>query len=217
MSSYKIADPKVLKTLKSNGEVVDDQGNVLISNEDYWETYYNQAEPKVDKILKSDGSIVDSDGNEIQATNEFNVRKYNQAEPIPAKYLHADGTIDENPGSGGGGGSDLENNHLTTIDVSTYTEPVEIEPISGKDGMKKATVTLSNIINKLYYYGSSTTSNCIYLLSSSTPKANDIALLLDNGVLTKTKVQSFSVYGNVQVEGSLEQFRRNIDNDITLV
>lgn len=42
-------------------------------------------------------------------------------------------------------GADLENNKTATIDVSTYTEPVEIEPTEGKDGMKKATVTLSNI------------------------------------------------------------------------
>jgi hypothetical protein len=42
-------------------------------------------------------------------------------------------------------GADLENNKTATIDVSTYTEPVEIEPTAGKDGMKKATVTLSNI------------------------------------------------------------------------
>ena len=42
-------------------------------------------------------------------------------------------------------GADLENNKTATIDVSTYTEPVEIEPTEGKDGMKKATVTLTNI------------------------------------------------------------------------
>jgi hypothetical protein len=46
---------------------------------------------------------------------------------------------------GGGGGADLENNKTATIDVSTYTEPVEITPSEGKDGMKKATVTLDNI------------------------------------------------------------------------
>ena len=39
----------------------------------------------------------------------------------------------------------LDNNKTATINVSTYTEPVEILPTSGKDGMKKATVTLSNI------------------------------------------------------------------------
>ena len=42
-------------------------------------------------------------------------------------------------------GANLEDNKTATIDVSTYTEPVEIEPTEGKDGMKKATVTLSNI------------------------------------------------------------------------
>jgi hypothetical protein len=42
-------------------------------------------------------------------------------------------------------GADLENNKTATIDVSTYTEPVEITPTAGKDGMAKATVTLSNI------------------------------------------------------------------------
>lgn len=49
--------------------------------------------------------------------------------------------IDENSGSG----ADLEDNKTATIDVSTYTEPVEVTPTSGKDGMKKVTVTLSNI------------------------------------------------------------------------
>lgn len=45
----------------------------------------------------------------------------------------------------GGGGADLEDNKEATINVSAYTEPVEIEPTAGKDGMKKATVTLTNI------------------------------------------------------------------------
>ena len=42
-------------------------------------------------------------------------------------------------------GADLENNKAKTINVSTYTEPVEVTPTAGKDGMKKATITLSNI------------------------------------------------------------------------
>lgn len=43
------------------------------------------------------------------------------------------------------GSAKLENNKAATIDVSTYTEPVEVTPTSGKTGMKKVTVTLSNI------------------------------------------------------------------------
>lgn len=54
--------------------------------------------------------------------------------------------------------ADLENNKAATINVSTYTEPVVINPTSGKDGMKKATITLSNIpspsgVTKLYAWG----------------------------------------------------------------
>jgi hypothetical protein len=39
----------------------------------------------------------------------------------------------------------MDANKAQTIDVSTYTDPVAITPSSGKKGMKKATVTLSNI------------------------------------------------------------------------
>ena len=49
--------------------------------------------------------------------------------------------------------ADLEDNKAATIDVSAYTDPVEITPTEGKDGMKKVTVSLSNIpagANMLY-------------------------------------------------------------------
>ena len=52
--------------------------------------------------------------------------------------------------------ADLENNKAATINVSTYTAPVEVKPSTGKDGMKKATITLSNIpsgVTKLYAWG----------------------------------------------------------------
>lgn len=41
--------------------------------------------------------------------------------------------------------ADLDNNKTATINVSTYTDPVEVTPTQGKDGMKKATITLSHI------------------------------------------------------------------------
>ena len=43
------------------------------------------------------------------------------------------------------GGADLEANKTATIDVSQYSDAVEITPTSGNDAMKKTTVTLSNI------------------------------------------------------------------------
>ena len=54
-----------------------------------------------------------------------------------------DKTFDES--TSGGSEVVLENNKEATINVSSYTAPVEITPTAGKDGMKKATVTLSNI------------------------------------------------------------------------
>ena len=140
--NYNEASPKVLKFLVSDGDLVDDNGNV-IAHSDSLQDMYIKASPQVKKYLLSDGSVVDEDNNLI-IKNDYFKKVYDQAEPKPAKYLHADGTIDENPGSGGGG-SDLENNHQATIDVSTYTDPVEINPAQGKEGMKKATITLENI------------------------------------------------------------------------
>ncbi len=49
-----------------------------------------------------------------------------------------------------GSSADLEENEEVIIDVSTYSNPVEVIPTEGKDGMEKATVTLMNIPNKLY-------------------------------------------------------------------
>lgn len=54
------------------------------------------------------------------------------------------------------GGADLDENKTATINVSTYTVPVVVNPTEGKDGMKKATITLTNIPDrpwKLYKYG----------------------------------------------------------------
>lgn len=53
------------------------------------------------------------------------------------------------------GSADLEDNKAATIDVSTYTQPVEVTPTEGKDGMEKATITLSNIpvVSDIETYG----------------------------------------------------------------
>ena len=67
---------------------------------------------------------------------------------------------------GGGSTVTLEDNKTATINVSTYTAPVEITPTEGKDGMKKATITLSNIPSSektLYAFG--TAEAVVYLLA----------------------------------------------------
>ena len=63
------------------------------------------------------------------------------------------------------GSGKVENNKTATINVSTYSAPVEITPTSGKTSMKKATITLSNIPSpsggKLYYYKDSEDSDMV--------------------------------------------------------
>ena len=74
--------------------------------------------------------------------------------------------------------ADLDNNKTATINVSTYTEPVVINPTSGKDGMKKATITLSNIpsggVTGLYAWEKITEGNKYYMYTTTeTPVVGD--------------------------------------------
>ena len=95
-------------------------------------------------------------------------------------------------------GADLENNKAKTINVSTYTEPVEVTPTAGKDGMKKATITLSNIpsgATTLYAWRNS--NDYAYTLTE-TPTTSDKLLHV-----TSSSVTSFGWYdiGYVTEEG----------------
>ena len=69
----------------------------------------------------------------------------------------------------------LENNKAATINVSTYTEPVEITPTAGKDGMKKATITLSNIPSgslTLYCWKNNDTEGLYYTITTTPTTSN---------------------------------------------
>ena len=82
------------------------------------------------------------------------------------------------------GGKKLDNNKTATINVSTYTEPVEILPTSGKDGMKKATVTLSNIpspsgVTTLYCWTNESETVFCYT-TTETPTTSDKVLYSDD-------------------------------------
>ena len=102
---------------------------------------------------------------------------YDQADVIPAKWLMPDGSIvDELPIEGAGSDVDLEDNHQTTINVSEYTEPVEITPTAGKDGMKKNTITLSNIPsgdNVTFYAWREEGEENLYFTMSNPPSVGD--------------------------------------------
>lgn len=98
-----------------------------------------------------------------------------------------------------GASAKLDNNKTATIDVSTYTEPVEITPTAGKDGMKKATVTLSNIpspsgVTTLYCW--STGTDFCYT-TTETPTTSDKALYTSDN----TKVIGLETIIEVTEEG----------------
>lgn len=214
--SYDNAEPKVLKTLNSDGQVLDDAGNVINDTSDYWVQLYNQTEPKVDKILKSDGTIVDAAGNLIQDTTEFNVQKYNQAEPIPAKYLHSDGTIDENPGSGSG--ANLQDNKQ--VDITSNGE-VEITPDTGYDGMKKVTanVTVSGGGDSVTFYAwnYADTVDCFTL--SPTPSVGDYAYPVGfstNEITIQGNLRIIEAVGEGTITCDGSTYTRNSEGDVVV-
>lgn len=60
-----------------------------------------------------------------------------------------------------GAGIDLEANHAVTINAGEYTQPVEVTPAEGKDGMEKVTVTVTDIVKGLVAFGSA--EGAVYL------------------------------------------------------
>lgn len=88
--------------------------------------------------------------------------------------------------SGGGGFSvdpnatpafpTLEANHQTTIDVSEYTEPVEVLPSDNKDGMQRNTITLVGLVpSDMAMVLIDAYTDCTIILSvKNTPKMLDV-------------------------------------------
>ena len=88
----------------------------------------------------------------------------------------------------------LEGNKAETIDVEDYTNPVEITPTAGNDGMEKATVTLANL-TRLYVWKDSNASpnpHYMYTTFSSTSKSTGHAFqcgTVKNALLTAKNVE----------------------------
>lgn len=88
----------------------------------------------------------------------------------------------------------LEDNKEETIDIESYTNPVEIVPANGNTAMKKATVTLTNMI-RLYVWKDSNASpnpHYMYTTYSDTSKCDGHAYQCDttkNALLTRKNVE----------------------------
>lgn len=114
--------------------------------------------------------------------------------------------------------ADLENNKAETINVSTYTEPVEITPSEGKDGMKKATVTLSNIpIAGATLYAWKDESNNIAYTLTATPEAEGNCYLSSSAGLSSDTIKAVAE-GEITITISETDvdFSRYSDGDIEL-
>lgn len=126
------------------------------------------------------------------------------------------------------GGGKVENNKTATINVSTYSAPVEITPTSGKTSMKKATVTLSNIpspsgVTKLYCYVPTESSNSDYLYTLEPIEETGTYFTLHGNMVggeAYTTISgenlSYTVTNNVIVYGETE-YERYSSEDISLV
>lgn len=60
-----------------------------------------------------------------------------------------------------GAGIDLEANHTSSVNVSEYTQPVEITPSDTYEAMEKVTLTLTGIVSGLVAFGSA--EGAVYL------------------------------------------------------
>lgn len=114
--------------------------------------------------------------------------------------------------------ADLENNKAATIDASTYTEPVEVTPSEGKDGMKKATITLSNIpVAGATLYAWKDISNNIAYTETATPEAEGSCYLSAVTGLASDTIKAVAD-GKITITISEEdvEFSRYSDGDIEL-
>ena len=120
------------------------------------------------------------------------------------------------------GSAKLENNKTATINVSTYTEPVEITPTSGKDGMKKATITLSNIPSPsgteyLYAWKNTVEETSTYrYTSSATPISDDTVFLATDGKVELDLLHPISEVGDNTITVNSVVYTRSSEDDIHL-
>lgn len=118
-------------------------------------------------------------------------------------------------GEGGGGESEISDNTASTIDVSTYNDPVEITPGEGYDATKKVTVTLSNIPTAgatLYAWKLDT---AIVYTSTSEPTTSDKALVPASTGLSESAIAAVGEsFASITI--SSDEYARYDTGDISI-
>lgn len=123
--------------------------------------------------------------------------------------------------------AELDDNKAVTIDASTYTQPVEVTPTEGKEGMKKCTVTLENIPQagaKLYAWVKDS-ADTVYFSFGSAPStaeafAETFRLTDTSGVLAKKQNSDLSAnymkLAGSQFQIGVNSYMRDSSSDVTL-
>lgn len=110
--------------------------------------------------------------------------------------------------------SDLEDNHAVSVNASTYTQPIEATPAEGKEGMKKCTITLTNIPSgKLFAFG--TAEGVVYLteVPSADTASVDVYVPAVTGLAKTTG--SYTAEGS-KVTVSATDYARYATGDVAL-
>lgn len=112
----------------------------------------------------------------------------------------------------------VEDNKTATIDVSAYTEPVEVEPTDGNDAMAKVTVTLSNIpVAGATLYAWKDASDNIAYTTSETPEAEGACYLAATTGLASDTIKTVADDTiTVTVSETDTDYTRYSTGDITL-
>ena len=124
--------------------------------------------------------------------------------------------------------AELEANKEVSIDVSNYSKPVEITPSSGKDGMEKTTVTLTNISSgggsstTYYCWNNSLASNYMYLPFSVAPNeapSNETTVIEPFAASGKNYIKKGTLgvpEGAVYTKISDNEFQYQIGNTVSI-
>lgn len=114
-----------------------------------------------------------------------------------------------------GGDTKISTNTDKTIDVSAYTEPVEVEPAEGYDATKKVTVTLSNIPAAgatLYAWKNNTD---IVYTKTAEPTTSDKALVPESTGLAEAVIAEVAAeFASITI--STDEYTRYDTGDVVL-
>ena len=123
-----------------------------------------------------------------------------------------DATFDE---AISGGDTKVSTNTAATVDVSTYTESVVIEPAEGYDATKKVTLTLENIpVASVTLYAWKNNTDIVYTKAAE-PTTSDKALVPASTGLSEAAIAEVAAeFASITI--STDEYTRYDTGDVTL-